>query len=145
MRRAATLVLLWALSAAPAPAQETLDDVIRRLMEQAPSDPAPQETERRAAVKLRGLDTFSGTVERFAVPVGGEVAYARLRVRALTCLAVENGADAYAFLEITDSKTREALAFRGWMIASSPALSALEHPRYDVWVESCSTDSAEAP
>jgi hypothetical protein len=30
----------------------------------------------------------------------------------------------------------EAL-FSGWMFASSPALSALEHPVYDVWVIDC--------
>lgn len=29
--------------------------------------------------------------------------------------------------------------FRGWMFASSPALNALEHPVYDVWVISCKT------
>ncbi|MEM1379301.1 MAG: DUF2155 domain-containing protein [Pseudomonadota bacterium] len=27
--------------------------------------------------------------------------------------------------------------FKGWMFASSPALNALEHPTYDVWVISC--------
>jgi hypothetical protein len=145
LRHAATAALLAMLAAMPASSQETLDDVIRRLMEQATTDPAPQQTERRSAVILRGLDTFSGQVERFTVPVGRETNYARLRIRALTCLAVDDSSDAYAFLEIVDTKTPDALAFRGWMIASSPALSALEHPRYDVWVESCSTDSAEAP
>ncbi|MEL6359838.1 MAG: DUF2155 domain-containing protein [Pseudomonadota bacterium] len=29
--------------------------------------------------------------------------------------------------------------FSGWMFASSPALNALEHPVYDVWVISCET------
>lgn len=31
--------------------------------------------------------------------------------------------------------------FRGWMFASSPALNALEHPVYDVWVIDCKTES----
>ncbi|MBT8471287.1 MAG: DUF2155 domain-containing protein [Marinicaulis sp.] len=30
--------------------------------------------------------------------------------------------------------------FRGWMFASSPALNALEHPVYDVWVIDCKTE-----
>ena len=30
--------------------------------------------------------------------------------------------------------------FSGWMFASSPALSALEHPVYDVWVIDCQLD-----
>ncbi len=33
--------------------------------------------------------------------------------------------------------------FRGWMFASSPALNALEHPVYDVWVIDCSTRVVE--
>ena len=35
--------------------------------------------------------------------------------------------------------------FRGWMYASSPALSALEHPVYDVWVLDCRNRSSSAP
>lgn len=33
--------------------------------------------------------------------------------------------------------------FRGWMFASSPALNALEHPVYDVWVIDCTTRPIE--
>jgi hypothetical protein len=31
------------------------------------------------------------------------------------------------------------MIFSGWMFASSPALNALEHPVYDVWVIDCKT------
>ncbi len=34
--------------------------------------------------------------------------------------------------------------FRGWMFASSPALNALEHPVYDVWVIDCTTRAVES-
>ncbi len=34
--------------------------------------------------------------------------------------------------------------FRGWMFASSPALNALEHPVYDVWVINCTTRLADS-
>ncbi|MEO1252083.1 MAG: DUF2155 domain-containing protein [Pseudomonadota bacterium] len=34
--------------------------------------------------------------------------------------------------------------FRGWMFASSPALNALEHPVYDVWVIDCKTRAVES-
>ncbi|KPP91986.1 MAG: putative protein conserved in bacteria (DUF2155) [Rhodobacteraceae bacterium HLUCCA08] len=29
--------------------------------------------------------------------------------------------------------------FRGWMVASAPALNALDHQRYDVWALRCTT------
>ena len=38
---------------------------------------------------------------------------------------------------------RETL-FEGWMIASSPALMALDHPRYDVWALRCGAAPDEA-
>ena len=44
--------------------------------------------------------------------------------------------DAFTFLTIDDSRDRERV-FQGWMVASSPALNALDHPRYDVWALSC--------
>ncbi len=34
------------------------------------------------------------------------------------------------------------MIFSGWMFASSPALSALQHPVYDVWVIDCNTVKA---
>lgn len=33
--------------------------------------------------------------------------------------------------------------FSGWMFASTPALNALEHPVYDVWVIDCRTEVVE--
>jgi hypothetical protein len=44
--------------------------------------------------------------------------------------------DSEAHLTIVEETTGLEL-FSGWMLASSPALSALDHPRYDVWVLSC--------
>lgn len=39
----------------------------------------------------------------------------------------------------------EELLFSGWMFASSPGLSALEHPVYDVWVIRCTDRSPVSP
>jgi hypothetical protein len=52
-------------------------------------------------------------------------------------------ADAFANLDVIDASG--TALFGGWMIASSPALSALDHPRYDVWVLSCILPEAPAP
>jgi hypothetical protein len=103
---------------------------------------APGEVERPAAA-LRGLDKFSGLTADFTAPVGAEVTYERLLVKVLGCRD-EPGGDAAAYIEIRDAKSPETLDFAGWIIASSPALSALDHPRYDVWLISCSTTSGEA-
>jgi len=44
--------------------------------------------------------------------------------------------DAFAWLEVRDPALQEP-AFTGWMVASSPALHAMDHPRYDLWVLRC--------
>ena len=51
----------------------------------------------------------------------------------------EETPESAAFLVIRDIKPEQPPVelFRGWMMASSPALSALEHPVYDVWVKDC--------
>ena len=49
-----------------------------------------------------------------------------------------------AYLEIDDRKLDGSVerVFSGWMFASSPAASSMEHPVYDVWVIDCRVDAA---
>ena len=89
---------------------------------------------------LRGLDKISGDVEDFEIGSGAGVTYGRLTVNLQECrFPVANPAgDAFAFLTILAEGLEEPV-FRGWMLASSPALNALDHPRYDVWLLRCTT------
>lgn len=90
---------------------------------------------------LRGLDTLNGTTQDIDVRVGETVRFGHLEITAETCRVPRDTptADAYAFLKIRDIR-EPTPRFSGWMFASSPALSSLDHPRYDVWVVSCSSD-----
>ena len=92
-------------------------------------------------VHLRGLDNLNGTAQDITVRSGETVRYGHLEITAETCRVPRDAptADAYAFLKIRDVRETSP-RFSGWMFASSPALSALDHPRYDVWVVSCSND-----
>lgn len=93
------------------------------------------------AAALRGLDTLDGAVTDFAIGAGQVASYERLTVSLAACFYPEDNpeGEAYAFLEIRDRRDGTQY-FSGWMIASSPALSALDHPRYDVWVLNCRTE-----
>ena len=99
---------------------------------------AAQEVARAEGALLRGLDKISGRTTDLPVLVGQAVQYGRLQVRLGECRfpADDPSSDAYAQLTITDTAQNVTL-FSGWMIASSPALSALDDTRYDVWVISC--------
>lgn len=97
---------------------------------------------------LQGLDKITARVSTFDVPVGGTVPFGSLKITVRACRKAPpiDPPESAAFMEITDAKPDEPArtVFSGWMFASSPALSALENPVYDVWVLSCTND-ANAP
>lgn len=105
-----------------------------------------------SGVLLRGLDKITARITTFAAPLGEEVTFGTLRIRAQTCRKrpPEETPEVAVFLEIDEERPGEEgrlPLFSGWMFASSPALSALEHPVYDVWVIDCSTaaDDSDLP
>lgn len=98
------------------------------------------ETAQAPRVILRALDKVLGRPTDIDLAMGETVIFGRLAIRAVECrYPVEDpSSDAFAHLEVlTDAG---ATIFDGWMIASSPALVALEHPRYDLWVLRCTDD-----
>ena len=116
----------------------TSEDIART--EAAPQEYAVPMVDAPAA-RLRGLDTLTNTVNDFEIAVGETLAFKRLIVTLEACRYPQDeiGTEAFAYLHIRDRRD-EAQGFDGWMLASSPALSALDHPRYDIWVLSCSID-----
>jgi hypothetical protein len=98
-------------------------------------------------VILGGLDKVAARTAKFEVNLKQKVFYNTLIVTALACKTrpPEEPPESAAFLEIQERKPDGTVqkVFSGWMFASSPALNALEHPVYDVWVISCKTVPAK--
>lgn len=94
----------------------------------------------RVAV-LQGLDKVTARTSVIEAPVGSEVMFGTLGITPRSCLKTPptEPPESAAFLEIRNIEPGQAprTDFVGWMMASSPALSALEHPVYDVWVIDC--------
>ena len=90
---------------------------------------------------LQGLDKVTARVSTIEAPVGRTVRFGTLEIIARACdkRPPEEPPESAAFLDIWEVRRGEAAAslFRGWMFASSPALSAMEHPVYDVWILDC--------
>ncbi len=105
-----------------------------------PAATGSEMTDRSVAV-LQGLDKITARVSTFEVAVGETARFGTLLITLRACREAPpiDPPEAAAFLEISEVKPDEAAAalFSGWMFASSPALSALEHPIYDVWVTGC--------
>ncbi len=87
---------------------------------------------------LRGLDRMNGQLVDLALSNGASGRLGPLNVMLEECRYPTGNpsGDAYASLKITEDG--DAL-FAGWMLASSPALNAMDHRRYDVWVLRCTT------
>lgn len=97
---------------------------------------------------LQGLDKTTARVSRINVKVGQSVDFGSLEIELLACdkRPPEETPESAAFLKIIERKPGESSVerFSGWMFASSPALSAMEHPVYDIWVLDCAS-GAEQP
>jgi hypothetical protein len=101
---------------------------------------AAQQVSEAPGAQLRGVDKISGEIFDIVLPAGQSVDLERIRISLASCrYPIGNPAgDAFAALEVTDLNSADVL-FSGWMIASTPALSAMDHPRYDIWVMRCTT------
>src|SRR3954453_5321730 len=102
---------------------------------------AAAEMTREPTAIIQGLDKVAARVSRFEAPVGRAVHYGKLLVLVRDCerSAPEDRPENAAFAEIYEERPGEAKErlFAGWMFSSSPALSALEHPVYDVTLLEC--------
>lgn len=98
---------------------------------------------------LQGLDKVTARISSFEAPIGVEVKFGALDIVVRRCVKAppEESPESAAFVEIREMRPEEAprALFSGWMFASSPALSALEHPVYDVWVKDCLNVKSDSP
>jgi len=102
---------------------------------------------------LQGLDKTTARISKFEAPVGKSVRFGRLVIMVQACVKhpPEEEPESAAYLQIDEVRPGERNSvtsqrvFNGWMFASSPALSALENPIYDVGVLDCKTDTTAAP
>lgn len=115
---------------------------------QQPNEEPPVASTPVAGAVLQGLDKVTARISTFPVATTDEVQFGTLSIRVRACHKTPptEPPESTAFLEILDIRPGQepVRLFSGWMFASSPALSALEHPVYDVWVVDCINASNSA-
>lgn len=115
-------------------------------------EPPPAYEQQKYAV-LQTLDKVTARTATVTLPVGKPSAVGPLFVEVQTCQKTPptEQPEAAAFLQVweakpknqtADNRTQSQWVFSGWMFASSPALSAMNHPIYDVWVKDCVNEDA---
>ncbi|MFV3073188.1 DUF2155 domain-containing protein [Niveispirillum fermenti] len=110
---------------------------------QRPAPPPPPERsfDPMPVALLQGLDKVTARTSTFEAKVGEVVRFGQLSIRVEACRKAPpiDPPESAAFLNVQEQRPDggEVAVFNGWMFASSPALSAMEHPVYDVWVKDC--------
>ena len=102
---------------------------------------AQEPVSRSLGAELKALDKMTGQSSSFEMLSGGSVQIGKLVIELKECRYPQDnpGGDAFAYLTITEPEKSDDPIFAGWMIASSPALNALDHFRYDIWILRCRT------
>jgi hypothetical protein len=151
-------IFAFGLLSAPLAAQEIvttpiedvpLDELIGQLVT-TPTEPETEDylsttseafspdVETATAGELRVLDKLTGEVTDLSLELRQTATLGFLTVTLNECrYPVDNPAgDAFTQLIVRDN---DGTLFSGWMLASAPALNAMDHPRYDVWALRCIT------
>jgi len=145
--KSAAFVLITLVAAAiPAHAQQI------QLKPPIQTQPQSGDQPHAVAAVLQGLDKITARVSLIDAPIDQPVHFGTLVITVRTCVKrpPEEPPNTAAFLEIDEVRTdansaATKLVFSGWMFASSPAISALEDPVYDVNVLDCKMATTAAP
>jgi hypothetical protein len=111
---------------------------------------AARQMEDMSFVVLRTTDKLSARTHTFEIPVEKTVKFGKsLYIKARACRKASplDKPENAAFLQIWERKPGEddsQWVFSGWMFSSSPSLSAMDHPVYDVWVIDCKNAATSA-
>ena len=92
---------------------------------------------------LQGLKKVSAETSSFEAPIDMPTTFGTLTIIVKKCVKSkpEEQPENSALILIQDHKKDEkpTTVFSGWMFSSSPAISALEHPVYDITMLGCIT------
>jgi len=91
--------------------------------------------------RMQAMDKITGRVSEIDIPVNGEMKFGSFSIVIRRCIASspEETPENIAFVDVADNYNSDTPVniFKGWMYSSSPALNAVEHPIYDVWLLKC--------
>jgi len=97
-----------------------------------------------------GLDKITGRITRFDVYIDETVLFGALEITPRACYnrpSSDSVQRVSAFLEVNQMSLdgSSERIFTGWMFADSPALNAVDHAVYDVWLIECKTSTNVPP
>jgi hypothetical protein len=145
---------------APPPTIEAIPEAAPAPRAEQPAPPpaipaGPPPPVRSPTAVLRVLDKVTAETLRFEAPVGRRVRYKTLVFMVKACETrglkdPQPRPSAYLVIDFEPPAPPGRPApeakeiYRGWMFALAPGLHPFEHPVYDAWLESCTSDAPPA-
>ena len=111
--------------------------------------PAAAETIANPIAAFSGLDKITGRITNFDVYIDETVQFGALQLTPRACYTrpPTETQRTSVFLEVDQVSLKGGTQriFTGWMFADSPALNAIDHPVYDIWLVDCKQQSDTPP
>ena len=87
------------------------------------------------------LDKVTARISKIEIPLNETVTFGSLKVTPHVCYSRPSTErpKTTSFVDVSEVQLdgKEDKIFSGWMFAESPALNAVEHPVFDVWLTDC--------
>lgn len=104
--------------------------------------------------KLRSLDKVTARTTIFEATVGSTLKFGNVYIKVRACRKAPEmeKPEAASFIQVWEvppgqmaEEEKAEWIFSGWLFSSSPGLSSMDHPIYDVWVLDCLQEKASTP
>ena len=91
---------------------------------------------------MTALDKITAKTSLIRLGVGDKKSFGTLEIKVLKCQISDNeeNSDTLAYIQVKDLSVKDnnqVFLFNGWTFASSPTLKSIDHPIYDLWINSC--------
>lgn len=111
--------------------------------------PSLAQTIANPVARFTGLDKITGRVTQFDVYVDETVQFGALQITPRACYSrpPTETQRTSVFVEVDQVSLKGSITriFAGWMFADSPALNAVDHAVYDVWLIECKASTDVPP
>jgi hypothetical protein len=111
--------------------------------------PAAAETISNPIAAFSGLDKITGRITNFDVYIDETVQFGALQITPRVCYTrpptETQRTSVFVEVDQVSLKGGTQRIFTGWMFADSPALNAIDHPVYDIWLVDCKLTSDTPP
>ncbi len=115
----------------------------------ASASPTLADTIANPVAAFSGLDKITGRITQFDVYIDETVQFGALQITPRACYTrpPTEAQRTSVFVEVdqVSLKGQVTRVFTGWMFADSPALNAIDHAVYDIWLMDCKQSSDVPP